>query len=751
MGKSHILRNNNHKDVFSRNGAPFASLISAVLILLSFIALLAVKDAGKFAAIRMLVACIVVAAIFRPILPLKQTVLCDGGFAFSLIFGLFVSFFAVFLVCGVSGNRIAFDYPVCFICLCVAAAIGYGFNRVKIKDLRFFEIDFLKAAAVFCILFVIFFWIRGFRPDITCSTEQYMDYGFMEMFWRQKSMCPEDIWKSGSVLNYYYLGQAFTTFIGRLSFVRPEFGYNLSFCVLYALLGISVFTLVSAVLLHLRIKSATAKIAGAFGGAVALLSSNAHYLIYGIIIPLCEKITGRSLNYREFYWFPDATTFIGNYPDVADKGKNEFPAYSFQIGDLHAHVIGLFFTVFLLALLWEYAIRRDRTARTPIILITLLLAFFTGSNYWDAPIYFVISGAVILFSELRRTKVNIISEAASRDNRTVKPAALYAKTVGKVLLLGFIMQLVGWVLMLPFSKEFIKMESGVFFCENHSPIGKMFILWGIPFAVAVVLLVYIISKIKSGSIDNEECHRAYLYLIVLILCAIGLVLVPEIVYVKDIYGVDYARFNTMFKLTYQAFLIFSILTGVSFGMFISAPVYKSFAIFICAVEVLLCCYSINATRNWFGNVFDGKARKGISASAYLYDSFDTLPEINAISVINTDERRNIHIMEAGGNSYTPDNKLSVFTGGCDVTGWYVHEWMWNNDSEDVAARHDDVRLFYECGDIVTCKRLLEQYNIDYIFVGPREHYYYNVNEAGFAGLGEVVWQDESGMKLIVCK
>ena len=42
------------------------------------------------------------------------------------------------------------------------------------------------------------------------------------------------------------------------------------------------------------------------------------------------------------------------------------------------------------------------------------------------------------------------------------------------------------------------------------------------------------------------------------LCAIGLIIIPELVYVRDIYEESYARSNTMFKLTYQAFILFGI-------------------------------------------------------------------------------------------------------------------------------------------------------------------------------------------------
>ena len=43
-----------------------------------------------------------------------------------------------------------------------------------------------------------------------------------------------------------------------------------------------------------------------------------------------------------------------------------------------------------------------------------------------------------------------------------------------------------------------------------------------------------------------------LFAIVMGLCAIGLIVIPELVYVRDIYENGNARANTMFKLTYQA-------------------------------------------------------------------------------------------------------------------------------------------------------------------------------------------------------
>ena len=56
-----------------------------------------------------------------------------------------------------------------------------------------------------------------------------------------------------------------------------------------------------------------------------------------------------------------------------------------------------------------------------------------------------------------------------------------------------------------------------------------------------------------------------LFVVVMGLCAIGLIAIPEFVYVRDIYENGHARANTMFKLTYQAYMLFGMTMG--YGIF----------------------------------------------------------------------------------------------------------------------------------------------------------------------------------------
>ena len=48
------------------------------------------------------------------------------------------------------------------------------------------------------------------------------------------------------------------------------------------------------------------------------------------------------------------------------------------------------------------------------------------------------------------------------------------------------------------------------------------------------------------------------------LCALGLIVMPELIYVQDIYP-NAPRANTMFKLTYQGYMLFAICMAYVFG------------------------------------------------------------------------------------------------------------------------------------------------------------------------------------------
>ena len=77
----------------------------------------------------------------------------------------------------------------------------------------------------------------------------------------------------------------------------------------------------------------------------------------------------------------------------------------------------------------------------------------------------------------------------------------------------------------------------------------------------VLLIICILwEKLRDGR--NRGVYRLMraialpdLFAVIMGLCAMGLILIPELVYVRDIYENGNARANTMFKLTYQAYIL----------------------------------------------------------------------------------------------------------------------------------------------------------------------------------------------------
>src|SRR5699024_10070688 len=168
-----------------------------------------------------------------------------------------------------------------------------------------------------------------------------------------------------------------------------------------------------------------------------------------------------------------------------------------------------------------------------------------------------------------------------------------------------------------------------------------------------------------------------LFIFILGLCAIGLVFIPELIYVEDIYSGDYKRANTMFKLTYQAFIMFGICSGFIFIKFFKAKRYlwqKKLAIvtFLLFVSTLL--YTPVAVKGWYGDIRKIENYKGLDSSLFLKEK---MPEdYRGIEWIIENIERNAIILEANGDSYSDYQRISVFTGNPTVLGWYVHEWLW---------------------------------------------------------------------------
>ena len=679
----------------------------------------------------------------------------DKGWMFSKVLAIAVTGFLTWFLVAV--KLIPFTAVTCIVVCLVCAAVCILLYRSQQKK----GIDCLpegKAELIFweeILFFAVFLmwtYLAGFRPQ-AYGTEKFMDYGFMEAMMRSTTLPAKDLWYSEGTINYYYGGQYFAVFLTKITGSRVELTYNLMRTFVAAFAFVFPFSLIHQMAVDKLGKDLTGKkrcvpaLSGIFAGISVSIAGNMHYVVYCKIIPWIQTLQGKE---PDSYWFPDATRYIGFNPEnEADKTIHEFPCYSFVLGDLHAHVVNIMFVLLLLGLLYAW-MKKVRTVKfspekqglaafwkkqllmPQLLSVAALLGMFHWTNYWDFVIYFVVTGGVVLF-------MNIITMEG-------KIKWVLAVTIAQAIEI----LVIATVVILPFTLNFETMVQGVGIARHHSLFHQLLVLWGLP---AILTLVYVIALLAEKLRKKE--NRSFtgllssisvpdLFAVIMGLCAIGLIVIPELVYVRDIYEKNSARANTMFKLTYQAYIMFgmTMIYGIFRMIFVfHKKILKGIAVVGFAFFVWTCGYFGNCVQAWFGTVWDPSAYKGLNATAFLETDFPE--DAKGIRWLKDNIKGSPVVLEANGDSYTDYERVSAMTGLPTVLGWYVHEWLWRNDVADLNLKSEEIQDIYTSTDEEQVKKLLEKYDISYIFIGSCEieKYGSDLNSNLLKNLGETVFQD----------
>ena len=688
----------------------------------------------------------------------------DRGWMFSKVTAIAVSGFLTWFLVAV--KIIKFTTMTCIVVTLVCAAASLILycreQKAGFECIPFAHLDLVYAEELlFFAAFLFWTYFAGFHPA-AYGTEKFMDYGFMEAMMRSKTLPATDLWYSQGKINYYYGGQYFAVFLTKLSGAKVELTYNLMRTFVAGLAFAMPFSLVHQMVTdrlgktRSRWKKTLPSVTGILAGISVSIAGNMHYVVYGQIIPFIQKLKGEEVS---SYWFPDATRYIGFKPDVEDKTIHEFPCYSFVLGDLHAHVVDIMFVLLLLGLLYAW-MKKVRTTELsgesmsrrkfwkkqllmPQLLATgALLGMFHWTNYWDFVIYFVVTCGAALF-------MNIIGQ----KGKIRWALGVTAAQAAEILILAT-------VIILPFTLQFdtSNMVQGIALAQHHSLPHQLLVLWGLPGILTILFVVSLLVEKLRGAEQKSLYHLLAsirlpdLFAVLLGLCAIGLVLIPELVYVRDIYENGNARANTMFKLTYQAYIMFGMtMIYAIFRLLIIGKnkILKVLAFIGLFFFVWTCGYFGNSVHSWFGEVWKPSQYKGLNATAFLETDFPE--DVNGIRWLKENISDAPVVLEANGDSYSEYERVSAMTGLPTIMGWYVHEWLWRGNLSDLNAKIEEIQEIYTSTDETRVKELLEEYNVSYIFVGSceRNKYGADMNNDLLKSLGEVVFQDSEYPTYIV--
>jgi uncharacterized membrane protein len=233
---------------------------------------------------------------------------------------------------------------------------------------------------------------------------------------------------------------------------------------------------------------------------------------------------------------------------------------------------------------------------------------------------------------------------------------------------------------------------------------------------------------------------------VLIILSTLLIIIPEFIYVKDIYP-TYYRANTMFKLVYEAFIMLSLCSAYILVKMISSIKRKKLMLPFTGITIfllsLILIYPVFAINSYYQDL--KTKQKSLNGMAYLSSTYPG--DYNLINWINRNIKGQPIILEANGDSYTDYARISANTGLPTVIGWPVHEWLWRGTYDIVAPRIADVQTLYTTPEINVAKNLIKKYNISYAVISTLERQkYLNLNEQTFIKLGKLIYQS-GGTKL----
>ncbi len=426
---------------------------------------------------------------------------------------------------------------------------------------------------IFAVVFVLLCYFKGFSPSIN-GQEKFMDYGFIMSMLRNPSLPANDMWLSGYSINYYYYGQYLYAFLIKLSGVKTGIGYNLAMCSAIAIpftmaYSVGCMLIDSAASFGLRCNGIMTHISGILTGFCVMIFGNSHSFFYDedsvghSLLKLFDKMGFKVGNYLSVdpeykFFYPDSTRYIGYNPDSATFAKGggdytieEFPFYSYLVGDLHAHVVSTMIVLLIMAICIALVTRNVTMAEHPssfntwinktrmkaelsniitpeLVAIAILLGCAQMTNYWDFLIYFVFSSMTLLVLYTRQ----------SRDFSSILGCIFFFISVGLILgaylyagsspLLHFFLQLlvliVSYLLLqgapcaltrtgtamsfifagstlvaLPFNYNFEMISNSLGKAKNHTDPYQLFILWG---THAIICICFFILTMA---------HRNYAY------------------------------------------------------------------------------------------------------------------------------------------------------------------------------------------------------------------------------------------------
>lgn len=732
----------------------------------------------------------------------------------------------------------------------------------------------ISVELLFFLGFAAWAFVRASNPNIeTAGGEKTMELAFINAILRSPAFPPHDPWLSGYSISYYYFGYVMTAMLAKAAATPGAVAHNLMLALVFALSAIGAYGIIYNLLAAWRKNHAHDPgkpltglpllgplfllFVSNYAGLLEILHSRGIFWKFStdgtassafwswLGIKHLDQPPSLPLQWtptRFIWWWQDSRVIqdidlAGNVREIID----EFPAFSYMLGDLHPHVLampfGLLITAAALNLFlggWkgEMKIRGFRLLVSPqnFLSAALLLGGMAFLNTWDILFGFALLAGTYVLVQARSSGwswqrlvdlfafgvplgllaillylpfyVGFSSQAGgilpNLDSptrgthlwvmfaplllalfafiaylwRTKKLPAKWVTGVGLSLGLTLMLWIFSWLLALlvqfkqpDFSANYLASQGFVsllpFFqaasLKRLQSIASLLTL----LALLIPSLAFLArggSKAQENEADENpgdeqlpstENLQPAGFVIFLVLLGTLVVLAPEFVYLRDLFGY---RINTVFKFYFQAWQLWSLAAALGVAVMLhelhGAWRWITSGIFglVILAGLAFPAFALpNKTNNFQVPAFIQLVESGRLTG-------DPTPIRTALSAWTLDGARLFHgwypddsaaadwlagqpigvVAEAASNdAYSDYGRISVYSGQPAVLGWWWHEYQWRGTFEQQDERRGDLALLYQTSEWEQADAILQKYDIRYVVVGTLERLQYNLDESKF--------------------
>jgi len=359
----------------------------------------------------------------------------DKGYAFSKPLGLLLTSYVLWI--GGTFGFLRNSFGGIILSIIVVGASFWWFYAEEIKKHPPKPVV-IASEILFATAFALWSLYRAYTPDIA-FTEKPMEFAFLNAILRSEHFPPYDPWLSGYAISYYYFGYIMVAMLTKLSGIPSSIAFNLGIALLFALTATGAFSVVYNLVARSPIRSPSRSLPkeasesarsegrgvrsgisyGLLGALLVVVIGNLEGMLEvlhtkgigskafwdWIDVKNLQKapITGNWLPTDSWWWWRASRVIhdkdlLGRSMEVID----EFPFFSFMLGDMHPHVLALPFVLLAIGLALNILFRgEERDARCrmhPVfkifgedaflfVIYALCLGGLSFLNTWDFPIY----------------------------------------------------------------------------------------------------------------------------------------------------------------------------------------------------------------------------------------------------------------------------------------------------------------------------------------------------------------------------